>query len=397
MTDRLAPASHSRVALVHDFLLDLRGAERVFLELCAMWPQADIYTAVYDERGTEQRFGQRRVFTSFLQRVRPSARTFRALLPFYPAAIESFDLSAYDLVVSSSSAWAHAVLCNGQTLHVSYCHNPFRYAWNDRERTLSHLRNPLARELMRGAFHRWRQWDWIAAQRTDRYIANSHTTQERIRTYFGRDADVVYPPVDRQRFAPGAVQGHYALVSELMGHKQIDVAIAAFNRLRLPLVVVGDGPASRELRRLAGPTIEFTGRVADAAVAEIMQGARALIVTSVEEFGIAAVESQAAGRPVIARRGGGALETVRDGVTGCFWSGGAAELAETVAGFDHEAIDPKACVENAARFDASLFRSGIREQVAAAAAAAAEQRPEVSQPHALSRPLLRRAVRDAHG
>lgn len=369
----------------------------MFLELCEMWPQADIYTAVYDAQGTEGRFAGRRVFTSFLQRLRPSARTFRALFPLYPAAVESFDLSAYDLVTSSSSAWAHAVLCDGRTLHVSYCHNPFRYAWNDRERTLAHYRNPLMREVMRGVFHRWRQWDWIAAQRTDRYVANSHTTRERIRTYFGREAAVVYPPVDNQRFAPGPVHGHYAVVSELMPHKQIDVAIEAFNRLRLPLVVVGDGPAARALRRQAGPTVEFTGRVADATVAEIMQSARALIVTSIEEFGIAAVESQAAGRPVIARHGGGALETVVDSVTGRFWSGGPAELAEAVRSFDDAAVDPSACVANAARFDASRFRSGIREQVAIARASASDVRRTVSRQPVPSRPLLRRAVRETHG
>jgi hypothetical protein len=178
---RATPQPNSRVALVHDFLLDVRGAERVFIELCDMWHDADIFTAVYDEQGTEGRFANRTVHSSFLQRLKPSARTFRALLPLYPAAIESFDLSEYDLVISSSSAWAHAVLCDEHTVHVSYCHNPFRYAWNDRDRTLSRSRTPITRAFLRGAFRRWRQWDWIAAQRTDRYVANSRTTQARIR------------------------------------------------------------------------------------------------------------------------------------------------------------------------------------------------------------------------
>jgi glycosyltransferase involved in cell wall biosynthesis len=354
---------------VHDFLLDLRGAERVFLELCAMWPEADVYTAVYDQEGTDGRFSNRRVFTTFLQRAHPSARTFRALLPLYPAAIESLDLSGYDLVLSSSSAWAHAVRCDSHTLHVSYCHNPFRYAWNDRERTLDRWHNPLLRRIMRAGFNRWRRWDWEAAQRTNRYVANSSTTQARIRAYFGREAEVVYPPVETSRFVPGPVDGHYAIVSELMPHKEIDTAIEAFNRLRLPLVVVGDGPAARSLRRQAGPTIRFTGRVPDATVAEVLRGARALVVTAIEEFGIAAVESQAAGRPVIARAGGGALETVLDGVTGCFWSGGPAELAIAVLQFNDEAVEPQRCVANAARFDAERFRAGVREQVAAASAA----------------------------
>jgi glycosyltransferase involved in cell wall biosynthesis len=359
------PAPEPRVALVHDFLLDVRGAERVFLALCAMWPTADIFTAVYDPDGTEGRFENRRVHSSFLQRVRPTARTFRALLPLYPAAIESFDLSSYDLVVSSSSAWAHAVRYPQDTIHVSYCHNPFRYAWNDRDSTLAR-RNPLTRSFLRTAFRRWRQWDWAAAQRTTRYVANSLITQARVRAYFGREANIVHPPVDTRRFSPGPVGEYYAVVSELMSHKQIDVAIDAFNALRRPLVIVGDGPAARALRRKAGPTIRFTGRVSDAEVARTLQGARALVVTAVEEFGIAAVESQAAGRPVIARAGGGALETLVEGVTGSFWSGGPAELAAAVVDFDDAIIDPEACVLHAARFDTRAFADGMRREVAIA-------------------------------
>jgi glycosyltransferase involved in cell wall biosynthesis len=384
----------SRVALVHDFLLDVRGAERVFLELCAMFPEADIYTAVYDERGTEQRFAGRHVHTSFLQKVRPSAKTFRALFPLYPAAIESFDFSEYDLVLSSSSAWAHAVLCDERTLHVSYCHNPFRYAWNDRDSTLGRRRNPVTRALLRGAFRRWRQWDWIAAQRTDSYIANSRMTQARIRAYFGRESGVVYPPVDVGRFSPGRVGGHYVMVSELMPHKQIDVAITAFNQLRLPLIIIGDGPAARRLKTIAGPTVSFAGRLSDAAVADVMQGARALVLTSVEEFGIAAVESQAAGRPVIARRGGGALETVVDGITGCFWAGGPNELASAVLQFDDAAIDPHACTRNATRFSGASFRGGILAELRAAHERGSRHGTSERQPLASTR-LVWRTVREA--
>jgi glycosyltransferase involved in cell wall biosynthesis len=383
------------VALVHDFLLDVRGAERVFIELCEMWPDADIFTAVYDEQGTEGRFANRTVHSSFLQRLKPSARTFRVLLPLYPAAIESFDLSDYDLVISSSSAWAHAVLCDERTVHVSYCHNPFRYAWNDRDRTLARSRTPITRAFLRGAFRRWRQWDWIAAQRTDRYVANSRTTQARIRTYFGREASVVYPPVETSRFQPGSVGSHYAVVSELMPHKQIDVAVAAFNSLGLPLIVVGDGPDLRRLRRAAGPTITFVGRLPDRSVAEILQGARALVVTAVEEFGIAAVESQAAGRPVIARRGGGALETIVDGVTGCFWSGGPDELVRAVLAFDDAGVDPRLCARNAAQFDTESFHRGMRAEIQAARSSGTRPSAADRQPLASTR-LVRRAVRDAH-
>src|SRR4051794_31737016 len=284
----------SRVALVHDFLLDLRGAERVFAAICDLYPDADVFTAVYDEAGTEGRFSHRRVNTSFLQRLRPTARTFRALLPLYPYAMESLDLGGYDLVLSSSSAWAHGVIVDPGAVHVCYCHNPFRYAWNARDETLNQ-RGLLQRAALGVVFQRWRQWDWIAAQRVDRYIANSETTQRRIRRYFGRDSDVVYPPVETSRFAPGPVGDFYVVLSELMPHKRIHHAVEAFNKLKLPLVVVGNGPDARRLRRIAGPTVSFAGRVSDERAAELLSAARALIVTATEEFGIAAVEAQAAG------------------------------------------------------------------------------------------------------
>jgi glycosyltransferase involved in cell wall biosynthesis len=333
------------------------------------------------------------VHSSFLQRLRPSAQTFRTLLPLYPAAIESFDMSGYDLVVSSSSAWAHAVLCPEQTIHVSYCHNPFRYAWNERDPTLAQRRNPVTRAFLRDFFTRWRKWDRSAAQRTDRYIANSVITQARIAEYYKREANVVYPPVDTERFSPGPVGDHYAIVSELMPHKQINVAIGAFNQLRLPLVVVGDGPAGRSLQKQAGPTIRFTGRISDGEVADILRRARALIVTAVEEFGIAAVESQASGRPVLARRAGGAVETIVEGVTGGFWSGGPTELAKAVLRFDDAAVDPRACVENARRFDSDSFRAGILAEVDAAFAVGSRRAGE--RQRLPSTRLVRRASRVA--
>ena len=209
---RLRPVSVSgtagrpqpRTALIHDFLVSVRGADRVFLEMCDLWPEADVFTPVYDERGTESRFAHRNIYTSFLQRMRPTARNFRAFLPLYPAAIESFDLSGYDVVISSSSAWAHAVICDERAVHVSYCHNPFRYAWNERHRTLAERSNPISRAALRGLFRRWREWDWIAAQRVDRYVTNSRTTQARIKAYFGRDSRIIYPPVATERFSPAA-------------------------------------------------------------------------------------------------------------------------------------------------------------------------------------------------
>jgi len=369
--------SSERVALVHDFLLDLRGAERVFRKICDLYPQADVFTAVYDEEGTEGRFEDRNVHTTFLQKARPSSRTFRALLPLYPVAIESLDLSDYDLVLSSSSAWAHAVLPAEGAVHVSYCYNPFRYAWNDRERTLASRREPISRAALAGLFRRWRQWDWIAAQRVDHYLAISRTTKARINSYFGRDATVVHPPVETSRFHPGAVGDYHLVLSELMPHKHIEDAVRAFNRLGWPLVVVGDGPDRRRLRRLAGPTITFTGRVPDLEAARLVGSCRALVVTAAEEFGIAAVEAQAAGRPVISVRDGGALETVREGVTGAFWEGGPDDLAAVVAGFDDAAVDPRECVANARLFDEQVFARALPREVSAVRADTDERREAV--------------------
>ena len=358
-----------KIALVHDFLLDVRGAERVFMAMCEIWPEADLYTAIYDERGTEGRFAERQVHTSFLQKLRPTARSFRPLLPLYPYAIESLDLSAYDLVVSSSSAWAHGVLVDEGTVHVCYCHNPFRYAWNEREATLS-ARTAVTRAGLGVLLSRWRQWDRLAAQHVDRYVANSHTTRRRIERYWGRSSHVVYPPVETTRFAPVPAEqrGDFHLVlAELMPHKRIDVAIRAFNKLRRPLVIVGDGPAVRSLRKIAGPTISFAGRVDDARAADLLQRCRALVVTATEEFGIAAVEAQAAGRPVIALDRGGVRETVIEGETGVFFSGPDVDaLASAVDAFDDTAIDPGACVRNAARYSTDTFARHLRDEVRAA-------------------------------
>jgi glycosyltransferase involved in cell wall biosynthesis len=332
------------------------------MALCDIYPDAPIYTPVYDVHGTEGRFAHRDIRTSFLQKLRPTERTFRGLLPFYPSAIESFDLSGYDLIVSSSSAWAHAVIYDESAVHVSYCHNPFRYVWNDRDTTLAQ-RDPVTRVALRMLFRRWRQWDWIAAQRVNRYVTNSRTTQARIRAYFGRESTVVHPPVDTSRFSPGTPGDHYLVLSELMPHKRIDMAVHAFNQLGRPLLVVGDGPDMRRLRRLAGPTVTFAGRVSDEEAASLLQTSRALIVTAAEEFGIAAVEAQAAGRPAIAPSRGGALETVRDGVTGKLWDGDVAELAKAIESFDIDAVDPQACVENARRFDTTVFSKTFPREV----------------------------------
>ncbi|MEA2292774.1 MAG: hypothetical protein QOE86_413 [Solirubrobacteraceae bacterium] len=370
-----------RVALVHDFLVDVRGAERVFAVLADLYPDADLFTGIYDEDGTQGRFAHRNVQASFLQRLRPNARTFRALLPLYPRAIEALDLSGYDLVISSSSAWAHGVRIDPGATHVCYCHNPFRYAWDEREATLA-ARGRLTRAPLAYVLDRWRDWDRSAAHRVHRYVANSEVTRRRIGEHFLREAAVVYPPVEIARFSPGPVGEHYLVLSELMRHKRLDVAVHAFNRLGLELVVVGDGPDAKRLERLAGPTVRFAGRVSDERVAELLSSARALVVPAQEEFGIAAVEAQAAGRPVIALREGGVQETVVEGRTGAFFETSQAEaLAETVAAFDALAIDPEACVASAQRFGPDRFAAGIRRVVTEALGEAPQRSSNGRVPH----------------
>ncbi|MGI8631154.1 MAG: glycosyltransferase [Solirubrobacterales bacterium] len=378
-------------ALVHDFLLDVRGAERVFAELCRMWPHADVFTAVYDEKGTEGRWAHRTINTTFLQRLRATSRSFRSLLPLYPFAIERLDLREYELVVSSSSAWAHGVLTEPGSVHVCYCHNPFRYAWNEREATLA-ARSPLMRPALAGVFSRWRQWDWIAAQRVDLYVANSEVTRQRIATYFNRESVVVHPPVDVTRFAAGPGGEHYLVLSELMSHKRIDVAVEAFTRLGLPLVVVGDGPALPRLRRMAGPTISFTGRLGDREVTEMIEGCRALVVPGTEEFGIAAVEAMAAGRPVVGHDAGGLRETVVEGVTGTLFSpSDAAGLTAAVERLESMAIDPADCRSRAEEFGIDRFEDRMRATVDTALEAervAGDPDARPNRARGLGRPIL---------
>ena len=332
----------SRVALVHDFLVDVRGAERVFLALCDLFPEADLFTAVYDEEGTEGRFAHRTVHTSYLQRLRPNARTFRALLPLYPAAMESLDLRGYDLVISSSSAWAHGVIPDEDAVHVCYCHNPFRYAWNARQETLA-ARGPLGRAALGAVFQRWRQWDWIAAQRVDAYVANSQTTKRRVARYFGRDATVLHPPVDVERFTPGRAGRGLRRALRADGAQAHRGRGAGLQR-------AAPAPASWSATApTPGGCIGWPGRPSASRAASATprrrassRGSRALVVTATEEFGIAAVEAQAAGRPVIALHEGGVRETVIEGETGIFFdTPEPAALAEAVLGLRRAGRRPR--------------------------------------------------------
>jgi glycosyltransferase involved in cell wall biosynthesis len=360
----VAPTSRSQLALAHDYLLVMRGAERTFAEIAACWPAAPIYTLLYDEAAVADGFVGRDVHTSRLQRLGRGQATFRYLLPLFPAAAERLPVAGYDVVVSSSSAFAHGVRPGPGALQVCYCHSPFRYAWFERERALEECPRP-ARPLLSRTLRRIRRWDLEAAGRVSRYVANSRITQERIADLYGAESEIVHPPVAVERFAIGEPEDFLLFVGQIVPHKRVEVALEAARLAGRPIKVVGEGPDLERLRQLYdGPGVEFLGNVPDGRLADLYSRCLALIVPNVEEFGIAAVEAQAAGRPVVAVDRGGVRETVLDGTTGVLVDGeDPASLAEALRDVDFAGFDPERIRAHAENFSAANFRAAFKELV----------------------------------
>lgn len=336
--------------------------------MAAAWPDAPIYTLLYDEEATNGRFAGHRVFTSRLQHLSPSQESFRRLLPLLPPAAERLPVARHHTVISSSSAFVHGVRPAFGAVHVCYCHSPFRYAWHERTATLSAA--PLAlRPPLRLLLGRMRRWDREASHRVTHYIANSAITQQRIHDFYGRQAVIIHPPVEVHRFAPGEPEDWLLMVGELVAHKRIDVALEAARRARRHIKVVGTGPDLPRLRREYDGHAEFLGRVSDDRLAVLYARARAVVVPSVEEFGIVGVEAQAAGRPVLAADGGGARETVIEGETGHrFPPGDIDALAAAMADPALDRLDPRRMVSNARRFSIAAFQQRLRAEVERAVA-----------------------------
>jgi glycosyltransferase involved in cell wall biosynthesis len=350
--------------LVHDYLLVMRGAERAFAEIAYCWPQAPISTLLYDRQATGGAFDRREVRTSYLQRLGATQQRFRKLLPLFPGAAERLPVQEHDLVISSSSAFAHGVRPRADAIHICYCHSPFRYAWHERQRALEEVPR-VARPLMRLGLCRMRGWDRRAAARVTHYIANSQVTQERIQRFWGREATIIHPPVDLDRFDVGQPEEYFLVVSELVRHKRISAALEAARRADRPVRVVGTGPDLARLRATFSESAEFLGRVPDDQLADLYARAKGVIVPNIEEFGIAAVEAQAAGRPVIAMNAGGARETVIDGVTGVLVPPGDGDaLAEALRSTDFDRFSSDRIRQNARRFSASTFRERLTAEVA---------------------------------
>jgi glycosyltransferase involved in cell wall biosynthesis len=352
----------SGVVLVHDYLLVLRGAERTFAAMADVWPDAPIATLLYDEAGTQSRFAGRTVRTSPLQLLGVDQRRFRALLPAFPSAVRRLDVTDADLVVSSSTAYAHGVCKPSGARHVCYCHTPFRYAWHERRAAEAEVPRPL-RPAVRLALRRHRAFDRRAARGVDRFVASSALGRERIRRFWGRDAAIVHPPVDVDRFAIGEAGDHVLFVGELVRHKRADIAIEAALGAGRAIKVVGDGPELRRLREHYGRQAEFLGRVDDETLAREFASAAALVVPNVEEFGIAAVEAQAAGRPVVALNAGGTRETVVPGRTGVLVPPDDPDGLHRALRADLHAFDSQEIRSWAQRFSRQTFQARLREVV----------------------------------
>lgn len=354
--------SRMKVAIVHDYLAQAGGAERVAATLHSLFPNAPLYTSVYDAKATLPYFRDITVRTSFLQRwPLSSQRMHKFALPLYPTAFEHFDFHGYGLVLSSSSSFAKGVITPPETCHVCYCHTPARFAWRQHEYLSQSSRGRVMSLLLRGMLGRLRSWDVESAQRPDYYIANSYNVAQRIRKFYRRDvAAVIPPPIDTERYAPvspSEVGPHFLIVSRLVGYKRIDLAVDACNKLGLPLRIIGTGPDSAHLKRMAGPTVEFLGRLSDREVADEFARCKALIFPGEEDFGMTPLECMASGRPVVAFAAGGALETVVDGETGILFPAQTAEsLAAALTAISDTEFPPEALLAHAARFSLRVFK-----------------------------------------
>lgn len=362
-----------KVAIIHDWLVVNGGAEKVLLELLAIYPQADIFTLVDFLPEEEKKWlGNTKITTSFIQRMPFAKKRYRNYLPLFPIAIEQFDLSEYDLVISSSYAVAKGVITGPDQKHVSYCHSPARYAWDLQAQYLkeSGLETGVKSVLARYFLHKFRIWDVRSSFGVDTFIANSNFIAKRIYKCYRREATVVYPPVDISRFAlETEKEDFYLTASRLVPYKRIDLVVAAFAKQpHLKLKVIGDGPEMDKIRKLAEgcSNIEILGYQSDESMVSNMQKAKAFVFAAEEDFGIIPVEAQACGTPVIALGKGGCLETVVQGETGIHFEEQTLEcLSAAILEMEqrYEAITPERCRQNAENFSIDTFRSRLVEVV----------------------------------
>jgi glycosyltransferase involved in cell wall biosynthesis len=356
-----------KVAIVHYWLVGMRGGEKVVEALCRLYPQADIFTHVLVPERTSAALKQHRITTSFIARLPFAPKLYQRYLPLMPLALEQLDLRGYDLIISSESGPAKGIIPPPGSLHVCYCHSPMRYIWNmfheyrDRSGLVTRLLMPLLA-------HYIRNWDAVSASRVDHFIANSQTVAARIRRYYRRDAEVIFPPVDVDAFSvlpENEIGDFYLMAGELVRYKRPDLAVRAFNESGEKLVVIGGGEMLAELRRIAGPNVTIMGPQPFDVLKDHYARCRALIFPGEEDFGIVPVEAMASGRPVIAFGRGGATETVVDGVTGVFFEAQSVEaIRAAVERLKTLDLKPAAIAAHARNFSAGLFADRIRRHIA---------------------------------
>ncbi|HEY3329591.1 MAG TPA: glycosyltransferase [Capsulimonadaceae bacterium] len=355
--------ANTKVALVHDDLVQSGGAERVVGVLHELYPSAPIYTSIYDPKTTLSSLADADIRTSYMQKWPLACRKLHKLaLTSYPVAFEQFDLSEYDVVISSSSRFAKGIITPPETCHICYCHTPARFAWRHHEYLAQSATTRLLSPLMRGMLSKLRAWDYVSAQRVDYFIANSANVAKRINKYYRRDtAAVIYPPIETKRFsaAPADEVGdHFLIVSRLVGYKRLDLAVEACTRLGLPLRIIGTGPEEKALKRIAGPTVSFLGRLPDKEVSAQYARCRALIFPGEEDFGMTPLECMASGRPVVGFGRGGALETIIDGQTGLFFHEQTVEsLSEALVAMKNLHVLPELLQAHASRYDVAEFNT----------------------------------------
>jgi glycosyltransferase involved in cell wall biosynthesis len=355
-----------KIAFVHDYLVQYGGAERVLECFCEIWPYAPIYTLIYDEEKTHKRFRGKRIYTSFLQKFPYSRSNHRVFPALMPPAIEQFDLSKYDIVLSDSSSYAKGVITSPETLHICYCHTPMRYAWDDCQKYIQEFGFPkLVKKFIPFIMNYIRLWDRISADRVDEYIANSKFVSGRIKKYYRKDSVVINPPVNVKNFYPSEKSEDYFLVAgRLMTYKRFDIVIEAFNELGWPLKIIGRGPDLKRLQKMARPNIKFVGRLSEEGLAKTFSLAKAFIFPQEEDFGIIAIEAMASGKPLIAFRGGDIVEHVTEGKEGLFFDKQTPDdLIGALKKFDPEKFNAGEIRERSLQFDREIFKSKIKDYV----------------------------------
>jgi len=364
-----------RIAIVHDFLIQSGGAEQVLREIHKLYPDAPVFTLVYDKKRVPEDFLDWDIrAVGWSQRLPRIHRWYKYYIPLYPTMVEQMDLREFDLVISSSYLVAKGVLTRSETLHLCYCHTPMRQAWElyfDYKHGYTRSGFRLKRDLFKFFYpiilNYVRMWDRLAAERVDQFACNSRTTQRRIAKFYNRDSEIIYPPVytgDFQPVSPDKIGDYYLCLSRLVPYKKIDLAIDAFNKLDRPLYIAGDGPHLDQLMKSGGPKIKFLGRVDEETKLKLITHCRALVFPGREDFGIVPVEAQAAGRPVIAYGAGGATESIIDSRTGIFFDEQTVEsLSAAVLRFESMQFDPEDAVESAKRFDSAVFAKHMTEWI----------------------------------